>query len=66
MRELWARRPHRAFMDRSSLIEDLLAPAYLGGDTAEGAGSRALRISAQGRQSLTGISGAESGALSWG
>jgi hypothetical protein len=44
VRELWARRPHRAFMDRSSLIEDLLAPAYLGGDTAEGAGSRALRI----------------------
>jgi hypothetical protein len=66
VRDALGEEAHRAFMDRSGLIEDLLAPAYLGGDTAEGAGSRALRISAQGKQSLTGISGAESGALSWG
>jgi hypothetical protein len=35
---------HREFMDRSGLLVDLLAPAYLGGGTGEGAGSRTLRI----------------------
>jgi hypothetical protein len=35
---------HREFMDQSGLIVDLLAPAYLGGGTGAGAGSRALRI----------------------